>query len=145
MIFRRGLSVSDIRLVVDALEGAFSPPREYFQAWFDDPEYRDWQLLSIWDGNMPVSIVKVHMRGPIAGFAGVVTSKPHRGRGLSSYLVRRALHTVDARGYGVVMLFTRIPGFYEKFGFENTHRAGMMIKKIDPNMSTDMCYKLGEF
>jgi len=71
------------------------------------------------DGYASVLFVGPRMLNGIrlGGIGGVCTRKEYRGRGYGHLVLERVLQ--DTAGmYGALLLWTRIPGYFERFGFQ---------------------------
>jgi GNAT superfamily N-acetyltransferase len=53
----------------------------------------------------------------VAGVTAVGTSPAHRGKGFGARAMQDAVRLIRQRGYDLAMLTTRIPRFFERFGF----------------------------
>jgi GNAT superfamily N-acetyltransferase len=108
---------------------------------------------SYWSKNIPLDIVKTAIENSICfslfyketqiGFARVITDKatfgyladvfilePHRGKGLSKWLMQTILEHVELQGFRSWMLATKdAHGLYEKFGFKLTNDTTRIMRK----------------
>jgi predicted GNAT family acetyltransferase len=64
----------------------------------------------------------------VAGIHAVVVAPSHRGRGLAREVIEAALRTADAHAETTV-LFTSIPGLYERFGFRVVPEFDVVIDR----------------
>jgi N-acetylglutamate synthase-like GNAT family acetyltransferase len=79
----------------------------------------------------PVSINSIIL----GGIGGVATKKDYRGKGYATRLLEKVIH--DTKGvYPALMLWTRIPDFFFKVGFED---VSLYFEK-DPKGSMPMMY-----
>lgn len=71
-----------------------------------------------------IGCASLHVYGPhLAEIRSIVVRPGTAGRGAGSLLVQSLLHQAEQAGIKCVCLFTRIPGFFERFHFHITeHR-----------------------
>jgi predicted N-acetyltransferase YhbS len=111
--------------VLDLLESAFGL-RQLFAAYMDhDTSYRrdDFHVASL--GGQLVSCVqifskRIRLRGRVVGLGGigsVATHPQHRGRGLASTLLRRAIEDMRGREMVISLLFSDRRSFYGRLGW----------------------------
>ena len=108
---------------------------------------------SYWAKNIPLAIVKTGIENSICfsvfykkvqiGFARVITDNatfgyladvfildPHRGKGLSKWLMQTILDNEELQGFRSWMLATKdAHGLYEKFGFKLTNDTTRIMRK----------------
>lgn len=108
---------------------------------------------SYWAKNIPLAIVKTSIENSICfsvfykevqiGFARVITDNatfgyladvfildPHRGKGLSKWLMQTILDNEELLGFRSWMLATKdAHGLYEKFGFKLTNDTTRIMRK----------------
>jgi predicted N-acetyltransferase YhbS len=111
--------------VLDLLEHVFNERRVFELYMQFDPELnvRD-TLLAACNGKL-VSCVqiftkRVRLRGKpalLGGIGSVATDPAHRGRGLATELLHRAIAEMEARGMALSLLFTGRLSFYERLSW----------------------------
>lgn len=108
---------------------------------------------SYWSKNIPLDIVKTSIENSVCfslfykekqiGFARVITDRatfgyiadvfilaPHRGKGLSKWLMQTILEHKELQGFRGWMLGTKdAHGLYEKFGFKLTNDTTRIMRK----------------
>jgi GNAT superfamily N-acetyltransferase len=108
---------------------------------------------SYWAKNIPLDIVKSSIENSVCfslfyketqiGFARVITDKatfgyladvfilePHRGKGLSKWLMQTIFEYTELQGFRSWMLGTKdAHGLYEKFGFKLTNDTTRIMRK----------------
>ncbi len=108
---------------------------------------------SYWSKNIPLDIVKTSIENSVCftllykerqiGFARVITDKatfgyladvfilePHRGKGLSKWLMQTILEHKELQGFRGWMLGTKdAHGLYEKFDFKLTNDTTRIMRK----------------
>lgn len=108
---------------------------------------------SYWSKNIPRSLVQTAIENSVCfsvfykeeqiGFARVITDKasfgyladvfilePHRGKGLSKWLMQTILDEPELQGFRSWMLATKdAHGLYEQFGFELTANTTRIMRK----------------
>lgn len=108
---------------------------------------------SYWAKNIPLAIVKTGIENSVCfsifykevqiGFARVITDnatfgyvadviilEPHRGKGLSKWLMQTILDNEELLGFRSWMLATKdAHGLYEKFGFKLTNDTTRIMRK----------------
>ena len=62
-----------------------------------------------------------------AGLGNVAVSPAHRGRGHAGALVERCLDEAGPRGFEVSLLYTHIPGLYERNGYRVVTTADVLV------------------
>jgi GNAT superfamily N-acetyltransferase len=108
---------------------------------------------SYWSQNIPEQLVKTAIENSVCfsvfyqtqqiGFARVITDKatfgyladvfildPHRGKGLSKWLMQTILDNEELQGFRAWMLATKdAHGLYEQFGFKLTNDTTRIMRK----------------
>ncbi len=108
---------------------------------------------SYWSKNIPLALVKISIENSVCfsvfykdeqiGFARVITDKatfgyladvfilqPHRGKGLSKWLMQTILDNEELQGFRGWMLGTKdAHGLYEQFGFKLTNDTTRIMRK----------------
>jgi len=117
---------ADRQAVLDLLEHAFGV-RELFERYMDfDPAFSYGDLVLALEDGEPVACVQVfdktiRLRGEsvrLGGIGGVATRASHRGRGVSSDLLERALERMRAKEMWLSLLFAApIAPLYERLGW----------------------------
>jgi predicted N-acetyltransferase YhbS len=111
--------------VLDLLETAFGL-RALFESYCThDPAYRADDFLLALDGDRPVSCVqiftkRIRLRGrevPLGGIGSVATAPSHRGHGLATALLERAIAEMRRRGMEISLLFSTIVDLYGPLGW----------------------------
>jgi predicted N-acetyltransferase YhbS len=111
--------------VLGLLETAFGL-RAVFESYCrHDPAYRAEDFLLALDGDRPVSCVqifakRVRLRGTdvsLGGIGSVATAPSHRGRGLATELLERAIAEMCRRGMEISLLFSTIVDLYGPLGW----------------------------
>ncbi|MCC6731367.1 MAG: GNAT family N-acetyltransferase [Chthonomonadales bacterium] len=119
----------------------FGDPRAYFERYFrGDAEYLpDYTLCALVDGRLAsaAQIVRRVVSLPgctltMGGIANVATLPGHRGRGLSTACLARAIETMRADAMDVSILFTGVAAFYARLGWEETS-VPRMSAALDPH------------
>jgi GNAT superfamily N-acetyltransferase len=90
-----------------------------------DPGYKLERTRLLLKGNQPVGVLQIFERQvrwrsglERVGCVGNLTVHPnHRGKGYASKLLEEAVSYMRGEGFHYSLLFTRIPGFYERFGW----------------------------
>lgn len=62
----------------------------------------------------------------ISGLGAICTSDKYRGNGYASLLIREALRRCEN---SIICLFTKMPGYYRRFGFSVIKRKKILFKK----------------
>jgi predicted N-acetyltransferase YhbS len=117
---------ADRPAVLDLLEHAFGL-RELFERYMDfDPAFSYGDYLVAFEGREPVACVQVfdktiRLRGEkvrLGGIGSVATRASHRGQGVSSDLLERALERMRAREMWLSLLFAApVAPLYERLGW----------------------------
>jgi predicted N-acetyltransferase YhbS len=140
----RTLRADEREPVLDLLQEAFGF-RQLFAAYMDhDPCYRpdDYHVASL-DGEL-VSCVQIftkdiRLRGHVVrlgGIGSVATHPQHRGRGLASSLLRRAIEDMRRREMVVSLLFSDRRGFYERLGWHVIAGPRLAIHAPGPDVES---------
>jgi GNAT superfamily N-acetyltransferase len=124
--------------VLDLLEHAFGL-RELFERYMDfDPAFAYGDYLLALDGDAPVACLQIfdktiRLRGEavrLGGIGSVATRASHRGRGLSSDLLERALERMRGRKMWLSLLFAApVAPLYERLGW---HRVPAPLLRLTP-------------
>jgi predicted N-acetyltransferase YhbS len=119
---------SELPAVYDVLRAAFTdvPIDVFINQTERDPALRMSHVrVAVIDGRI-AALVRIFARTmlvrgvpvPAAGIGSVATHPDFGGRGLATAVLRNALEFARTRGFAIAFLFTGIPGFYERIGFQ---------------------------
>jgi predicted N-acetyltransferase YhbS len=138
----REMTREDRGPVLDLLEHAFGV-RELFERYMDfDSAFAYGDYLLALDGDTPVACVQIfdktiRLRGAsvrLGGIGSVATRASHRGRGLSSDLLQRALERMRGRSMQLSLLFAApVAPLYERLGW---HRIPAPLLRLSPSAKT---------
>ncbi len=96
---------------------------------------RDFTVAELPDPNDPTAEPEflgcgaLHLYGPHLAEVRSIVLYPHaRGKGAGAALLRALLAESEEHGVATTCLFTRLPGFFERFGFRTAERNAMPDK-----------------
>jgi len=111
--------------------------REFFARYFrHDPNFRDDLCLVAVDGGRMVSTLQVFRKRvringvalEVGGVANVFTTASHRGHGVASRLLTRAVAAMEEHGFDLSLLFAVRLAFYSGFGWQSHLRHLLFIE-----------------
>ncbi len=115
--------------------GVFGVPATVFTSvWNATPADRK-QTFWVRDGEALCATVQIYVLplqgGDVGCVANVATLESHRGRGLSSDLLKAAIAWMDGRGVSLSYLFTGVPPHYAKQGWVQAQESIARVSNSD--------------
>ncbi|HTU52236.1 MAG TPA: N-acetyltransferase [Acidobacteriaceae bacterium] len=89
---------------------------------------RDFTVVETDDGEF-VGCGALHLYGPhLAEIRSIAVGEKAKGQGAGGYLVEALIEEAESHSVPCVCLFTRIPGFFQRFGFVAVDRTALPDK-----------------